>query len=153
MTAAASKKTAAAAGPAAADKTTAQQAADQVRAEGHVTGEQPGVTVAEGQVLGERQITAPGDGPADTTDPREMVSTVQPSGEKLAEAAKAGIGAVVGYVKTGDAAPAGQADPNRDTSKDRFEEYEVGGVWLRRNMETGKSERIDGPTTAEDSKG
>ncbi len=99
---------------------------------------QPEVTVAEGQVVGERQVTAPGDGPADTTDPRERVSTVEVSGDKLAEAAKAGIGAVVGYVKTGEVSD-GQ---DRDTSADRFEEYEVGGVKIRRNMETGKSERI-----------
>ncbi|WKU03750.1 hypothetical protein [Micromonospora sp. HUAS LYJ1] len=119
---------------------TAQAAAEQVAAEGHAPGQVPEVTVAEGQVPGERQITAPGDGPADTTDPRERVSTVVVSGDKLAEAAKDGVGAVVGYVKTGEVPPAG--DPSRDTSKDRYEEYEVGGVKLRRNLETGKSERI-----------
>lgn len=125
------------------EKTTAQQAAEQVAAEGHAPGQPaPQATVAEGQVPGERQITAPGDGPADTTDPRERVSTVVVSGDKLAEAAKDGVGAVVGYVKTGEIPPAGQGDPNRDTKNDRYEEYEVGGVKLRRNLETGKSERV-----------
>lgn len=125
------------------DKTTAQEAADKVAAEGHAPGQPaPQATVAEGQVPGERQITAPGDGPADTTDPRELVSTVVVSGDKLAEAAKDGVGAVVGYVKTGETPPAGQGDPDRDAKNDRFEEYEVGGVKLRRNLETGKSERV-----------
>ncbi|BAL85469.1 hypothetical protein AMIS_2490 [Actinoplanes missouriensis 431] len=122
-------------------ETTAQAAADQAVAEGHAPGEVPEATVAEGQVPGERQITAPGDGPADTTDPTERVSTVVVDGKTLAEAAQAGVGAVVGYVKTGEATPPG-ANPNRDTDKDRHEEYEVGGVRLRHNLETGKSERI-----------
>ncbi|MET0492913.1 MAG: hypothetical protein ABW000_07245 [Actinoplanes sp.] len=120
---------------------TVQAAAGTAAAQGHKPGEVPAVTVAEGQVLGERAVTAPGDGPADTTDPKELVSTVPVSGDKLAEAAKAGVGAVVGFVKTGDA-PAPGADPNRDETKDRYEEYEVSGVKLRRNLETGKSQRV-----------
>lgn len=123
------------------DKPTAQEVADKVLAEGHAPGEKPNVTVVEGQVPGEPSAVAPGDAPADTTDPREQVSTVVISGDKLAEAAKAGQGPVAGYVKTGDAPAPGQPDPNRDTSTDRYEEYEVGGVKLRRNLETGKSER------------
>jgi hypothetical protein len=121
---------------------TAQEVANKAAAEGHTTGQVPEVTVAEGQVPGERQITAPGDGPADTTNPREQVSTVVVAGDKLADAAKDGVGAVVGYVKTGEAPEPGAPDPNRDTKKDRYEEYEVGGVKLRRNLETGKSERL-----------
>ncbi|MEU5945134.1 hypothetical protein ABZ793_06175 [Micromonospora sp. NPDC047465] len=129
------------------DTETAQQAAEKVAAEGHATGQPaPQATVAEGQVPGERQITAPGDGPADTTNPRERVSTVVVAGDKLAEAAKDGVGAVVGYVKTGEAPEPGAPDPNRDAKKDRYEEYEVGGVKLRRNLETGKSERV-GPAS------
>lgn len=129
------------------EQTTAQAAAEQVAAEGHAPGQPaPQATVAEGQVPGERQITAPGDGPADTTDPRERVSTVIVSGDKLAEAAKDGVGAVVGYVKTGETPAPAAADPERDTKQDRYEEYEVGGVKLRRNVETGKSERISPPS-------
>lgn len=95
--------------------------------------------------------TTPGDAPADTTDPRELVSTVIPSAEQQAEAARTGV-APAGYVKTGEV-PAPRRDPAPgppgydlygDDTADRVEEYEVGGVRLRRNIETGTSQRVQG---------
>ncbi|AYF30612.1 hypothetical protein CSH63_24840 [Micromonospora tulbaghiae] len=125
------------------DKPTAQEVADKVAAEGHTPGERPNVTIVEGQQPGDPSAVAPGDAPADTTDPRERVSTVPVDAAKAAEAAKAGQGPVAAYVKTGDTPVTGPADPNRDVKKDRYEEYEHQGVKLRRNMETGKSERVN----------
>lgn len=82
-------------------------------------------------------VTAPGDGPADTTDPTERASTVTPQpGE---EALKVGtVNAVVPL-------PAVE-EPARE-GEDRVEEYDVVGpdgetVRVRRNIETGKSEIV-----------
>lgn len=125
------------------ERKTAAEVADEARTEGHVTGEQPRVTVAEGDVPGQPDTdTAPGDAPADTWDPKERVSTVLVAGEQAAQAARDGVGAVVSHVKTGEVGGPGALDPNRDTSEDRYEEYEVQGVTVRRNMETGESKRV-----------
>ncbi|AYF31469.1 hypothetical protein CSH63_29290 [Micromonospora tulbaghiae] len=107
----------------------------------HTPGERPGSTRAD-------TPTVPGDAPADTTDPREMVSTVIPSAEAQAEAARTGVPAA-GYVKTGEIPtprrdPAPGVDLYADNTTDRVEEYEVGGVRIRRNVETGNSRRIQG---------
>lgn len=109
----------------------------------HTPGQRPNTTRADGP-------TMPGDAPADTTDPRELVSTILVAGDQAAAAARTGVPAA-GYVKTGevtllgdrgDVRPYSPPDLYDDGTGDRFEEYEVGGVWLRRNMETGLSERI-----------
>lgn len=83
--------------------------------------------------------TAPGDGPADTTDPSERAASVTPN---AAQAARAGHGTVNAVVPVD-----GPAAIARDTSADRYEEYEVADahgdpVRVRRNLETGESERI-----------
>ncbi|WP_066038662.1 hypothetical protein [Herbiconiux solani] len=83
----------------------------------------------------EPSTVAPGDAPADTTDPTEIASTVipQPSQEALKQ------GTVNGVL------PVKQAEkPKRDTKKDRFEEYDATKpdgtvVRIRRNIETGES--------------
>lgn len=79
-------------------------------------------------------VTAPGDGPADTTDPSERASTVTPRpGE---EALKVGtVNAVVPLPKAGTPAREG---------KDRIETYEATKpdgttVTVERNLETGES--------------
>ncbi|OZC80557.1 hypothetical protein CH274_15415 [Rhodococcus sp. 06-418-5] len=80
-------------------------------------------------------VTAPGDGPADTTDPLERAQSVTPipGAEALA------VGTVNAVV------PAQfPTKPQRDESKDRFEQFESTApngskVWVRRNLETGES--------------
>ncbi|MHC6592421.1 hypothetical protein [Arthrobacter sp. C152] len=81
-------------------------------------------------------VTAPGDGPADTTDPKERATTVTPQpGE---EALKVGtVNAVLPLPPVEETAPEGEA---------RTEEYEVEGpdgkpVRVVRNIETGESRR------------
>lgn len=83
--------------------------------------------------------TAPGDGPADTTDPTEQASSVAPD---KGAAARAGHGTVNAVVPV-----RGPAAAKRKTKGDRFEEYDVldahgDTVRVRRNIETGESERI-----------
>lgn len=80
-------------------------------------------------------VTAPGDGPADTTDPTEIASTVTPDpGPEAVEA-----GTVNAVVKVGET-----TDKKRDTKSDRFEEYDAVKpdgtvVHIKRNIETGES--------------
>jgi hypothetical protein len=120
----------------------AKSAAEESQQEGHVTGERSGTTTVEGEMPGDPAInTAPGDAPADTTDPRERISTLIPSGAEAAEAAKAGL-PVVAYVKTGMARLPFGPDPDRDVSEDRTERYEVQGVEIEHNLETGESKRV-----------
>lgn len=78
---------------------------------------------------------APGDAPADTTDPDERASTVLPDKEA---AAKAGHGTVNAVVKVGEAAP------ERDSSNDRIEKYEAtrpdgSAVTVTHNIDTGET--------------
>jgi len=81
-------------------------------------------------------VTAPGDGPADTTDPAERASTVTPNPGP--EALKVGtVNAVKPLPPVEEAAPEGEA---------RTEEYDVIGpdgepVRVVRNIETGESKR------------
>jgi len=115
----------------------AAKAAEQAASEGHIHGDRPGVTTVEGEMPGDIAInTAPGDAPFDTTDWRERISTLTPSGAEAAEAAKLGL-PVVSHIKTGYV-----GDEDRDDSEDRFEEYEVQGVTIRHNLETGESKRV-----------
>lgn len=82
-------------------------------------------------------VTAPGDGPADTTDPTERASTVTPNPGP--EALKVGtVNAVKPLPPIAAEAPEGEA---------RTEEYEVVApdgekIRVRRNIETGKSEIV-----------
>ncbi|WP_155293035.1 hypothetical protein [Rhodococcoides fascians] len=80
-------------------------------------------------------VTAPGDGPADTTDPLEHAQSVTPipGAEALATGT---VNAVVPSQRP--------LKPPRDESQDRFEQYETFApngtkVWVRRNLETGES--------------
>jgi hypothetical protein len=79
-------------------------------------------------------VTAPGDGPADTTDPTERASSVTPRPGN--EALKVGtVNAVVPLPKV-------EAEP--DTSEPRTETYEATApdgskVTVTRNIETGES--------------
>jgi hypothetical protein len=116
----------------------AVDAANEAAGQGHITGDQPKVTTVEGSEPGDLSgpDTAPGDAPFDTTDPRERISTVIPSGAEAAEAARSGM-PMVAYVKVGEV---GQEE--RDESEDRTEEYEVQGVRIRHNLETGESVRL-----------
>lgn len=82
--------------------------------------------------------TAPGDGPADTTDPTEIASTVSPD---KAAAAAAGHGTVNGVV------PVSQTVAERDTNNDRVETYAAKRpdgteVQVERNVETGATRLI-----------
>ena len=126
---------------------TAEEAEKDAASEGHATGEVAGVTRAEGEVPGTESHTAPGDAPHDTTDPNERVTTATPSGRELAEAAKAGLGSVVGYVKVGEVGGGGSGADNE--ADDRVERYEVtvnamtgATVTVERNLETGVSKRV-----------
>lgn len=88
-------------------------------------------------------VTAPGDGPADTTDPTEHATSVTPNpGE---EAMRAGT---VNAVKILPAAVSIQADEPVEQQEDRIEEYKQvrpdgAIVTIRRNIETGDSEIIN----------
>jgi hypothetical protein len=81
-------------------------------------------------------VTAPGDGPADTTDPTEIASTVipQPGPEAFA------VGTVNAVVKTGEIPEVAQVD-----EKDhRVEEYDAtkpdgSVVRVRHNIDTGET--------------
>ncbi|MES9804925.1 hypothetical protein [Streptomyces cinereoruber] len=80
--------------------------------------------------------TAPGDGPADTTDPTEMASSVSPDKAAAARAGHLTVNAVV---------PVEAPAEERDTSDDRYEEYEAvrpdgTKVHVKRNVETGETE-------------
>lgn len=78
-------------------------------------------------------VTAPGDGPADTTDPNERASSVTPNPGPEAIAA--------GTVNAVQLVPA--AKPAARTKKDRVEEYTILAngkpVTIVRNVETGES--------------
>ena len=91
--------------------------------------------------------TAPGEAPADTMDPEEMATSVTPD---KAAAAKAGYGSVNAVVPRPR-----RPKPERDTSNDRTESYEVPGptgepVKVTRNLETGEStvEQAKAPAAA-----
>lgn len=79
-------------------------------------------------------VTAPGDGPADTTDPTERASTVTP--RPGPEALKVGIvNAVV---------PLPEVEAEAETGEARTETYEAvkpdgSKVTVERNIETGES--------------
>lgn len=78
---------------------------------------------------------APGDAPADTTDPAERASTVEPD---KAAAARAGHDTVNAVVKIGEDAP------ERDGSKDRIEKYKATRpdgteVTVTHNVDTGET--------------
>jgi len=90
----------------------------------------------------EPSTTAPGDGPADTTDPTEVAVSVPFSPGDAARAA--------GTVNT--VRPVGTDKmPPRDESNDRIEEYDViigigkaaRTVSMRHNIETGKTETVE----------
>lgn len=79
--------------------------------------------------------TAPGDGPADRTDPTEQATSVTPQPGPDAVAA-----GTVNAVK-----PVPTEKTERDTKRDRFETYEAVDakgktVKVKRNIETGESE-------------
>lgn len=81
-------------------------------------------------------VTAPGDGPADTTDPTESASSATPDKGAAAAAGYGTVNAVVALPKRArkPAAPA----------KDRTETYEVEGpdgnpVKVTRNIDTGET--------------
>ena len=81
--------------------------------------------------------TAPGDGPADTTDPNELASTVDHPDK--AAAAKAGHGTVNAVVKIGDL-----SEQERDGKNDRIETYKATApdgseVTVKHNLETGET--------------
>lgn len=83
-------------------------------------------------------VTVSGDGPADTTDPTEIASTVIPNPGP--EAVKVGTVNAVKKVGTTTA-------KKRDTKSDRFEEYDAvkpngDVVRVKRNVETGETEIV-----------
>jgi len=88
----------------------------------------------------EPSTVAPGDAPADTTDPAEIATTVtpNPSAQAIAE------GTVNGAVKVDQPARA----KSTKAPKHRFEEYDAtkpdgSVVRVRRNIDTGESELVD----------
>jgi hypothetical protein len=100
--------------------------------------ENPTVTRLDDNVT-EPSTVAPGDAPADTTDPTEQSSTVTPTPSQEAIAA----GTVNGAIKIET-----PAKPKRDTKKDRHEEYDATRpdgtvVRIRRNIETGESSIVE----------
>ncbi len=83
--------------------------------------------------------TAPGDGPADTTDPTEMASSVRPD---KAAAAQAGHGTVNAVVKLDPPEAPAEAE-----AEHRIEEYDVRGpdgkvVRVKHNIDTGETELV-----------
>lgn len=98
----------------------------------------PATTTLDSDVT-KPSVTAPGDGPADTTDPTEIASTVTPRPGPEAFAA----GTVNGVVKVGNTT---DSKPKK-ASKDRYEEYDANKpngdvVRIKRNIETGASEIV-----------
>ena len=98
--------------------------------------------------------TAPGDGPADTTDPTERASTVEPDKAAAAQAGHLTVNAVVPIdtekqlagVAISKAAAA-EADGDRDGNGHRIEEYPATRpdgteVRVRHNLDTGETELI-----------
>lgn len=88
----------------------------------------------------EPSTVAPGDAPADTTDPTEVASTVtpNPSAQAIAE------GTVNGAIKVDQPARA----KSTKAPKHRFEEYDAtkpdgSVVRVRRNIDTGESELVE----------
>jgi len=82
--------------------------------------------------------TAPGDGPADTTDPSETASSVTPSPDETAIAA-----GTVNAVK-----PTTKPAAKKSTGKERVEKFEATKpdgtvVKVERNIETGVSKIVD----------
>ena len=80
--------------------------------------------------------TAPGDGPADTTDPAERASSVTP--QPGAEAVK------VGTVNAVQPIPQEEDAPARDSKKDRTETYKATRpdgteVTVKHNLDTGET--------------
>ncbi|EFQ84718.1 hypothetical protein HMPREF0063_10059 [Aeromicrobium marinum DSM 15272] len=73
------------------------------------TGDNPDTTTLDSHLNGP-STTAPGDGPADTTDPAEVASSATPD---KAAAAKAGHGTVNAVVKTGEVPKAPKATGHR----------------------------------------
>jgi hypothetical protein len=88
--------------------------------------------------LDKPSTVAPGDGPADTTDPNEIASSASPD---KGAAAKAGWGTVNAVVKVGELGES----TTRDSSNDRTEEYDATApdgstVRVKHNIETGETE-------------
>ncbi|MFJ3084994.1 hypothetical protein [Streptomyces sp. NPDC086838] len=84
--------------------------------------------------------TAPGDGPADTTDPDERAVSATPDKGAAAEAGHGTVNAVV---------PAPKKAPAKRAGKDRTETYKAlrpdgSEVTVERNIETGESTVKDG---------
>lgn len=84
--------------------------------------------------------TAPGDAPADTTDPTERASTRVPNPGPEAQAA----GTVQGVVPVEGPAV---DDPKADRDDDEWEEYDSPGpdnqpVRVRHNLRTGRTEKV-----------
>lgn len=82
--------------------------------------------------------TAPGDGPADTTDPTETASSVSPSPDATALAVGT-VNAVVPTTKAAEKASRGKARTERykATKPDGSE------VTVQRNIDTGATEVVD----------
>lgn len=92
-------------------------------------------TRAETQVT-EPSTTAPGDGPADTTDPKEIVSSVTPQpGEKALK-----VGTVNAAVKVGDA-PEAAAPAKKDQRIEKYKATRPDGteVTVTHNLDTGET--------------
>ncbi|MGW1182967.1 hypothetical protein ACWD7Y_05295 [Streptomyces drozdowiczii] len=84
--------------------------------------------------------TAPGDGPADTTDPDERAVSATPDKGAAAEAGHGTVNAVV---------PAPKRTPAKRAGTDRMERYKAlrpdgSEVTVERNIETGASTVKDG---------
>jgi hypothetical protein len=84
--------------------------------------------------------TAPGDGPADTTDPDERAVSATPDKGAAAEAGHGTVNAVV---------PAPKRPQAKRAGKDRVERYKAlrpdgSEVTVERNIETGESTVKDG---------
>lgn len=97
----------------------------------------PATTTLDNDVT-KPSITAPGDGPADTTDPSETAYSVRPAPGDAARAA--------GTVNAVHMVPIPERQP-RDGSGDRYEEYDAttpdgGTVRVRHNLETGTTRVI-----------
>lgn len=85
-------------------------------------------------------VTAPGDGPADTTDPTEIAVSVipQPGPEAIA------VGTVNAVVKAGDTTEAAPAVAEGDQRVEEYDAVKPDGskVRIRHNIDTGKTEII-----------
>lgn len=119
-----------------AKKDTTPASTDEKPVEKPKTDETPAAATTLDSSVEKPSVTAPGDGPADTTDPTERASSATPNPDETAIAA--------GTVNAVKPVPKVEAPKASGKSKDRVEKYSVKNpkgdvIKVTRNIETGET--------------